>query len=115
MAQPEPASHLLEEQMDDARWSQERANAWYREQTWLVGCNFIPSSAINQLEMWQEASFDGETIDRELGWAADLGFNTVRVYLHDLVWRAGAAGCKERIDRYLDIAAPCDQDRACTV
>jgi len=87
------------------RWSREKANAWYAEQPWLVGCNFIPSTAINQLEMWQAGTFDPETIDRELGWAEGLGFNTVRVYLHDLLWFAGAARFKNRIDRYLDIAA----------
>lgn len=89
----------------EPRWSREKANAWYVKQPWLVGCNFIPSTAINQLEMWQAETFDPETIDRELGWAAGLGFNTVRVYLHDLLWHAGAAGCKDRIERYLEIAA----------
>jgi hypothetical protein len=87
----------------EARWPRERANAWYAEQPWLVGCNFIPSTAINQLEMWQADTFDPETIDRELGWAARLGFNAVRVYLHDLVWLAGATGFKSRIGHYLDI------------
>ncbi|MGI9457438.1 MAG: hypothetical protein ACR2NU_12815, partial [Aeoliella sp.] len=52
------------------RWTAEEANAWYASQPWLVGCNFAPSTAINQLEMWQADSFDAETIDRELGWAA---------------------------------------------
>ena len=37
-----------------AIWSQEEANAWYAKQPWLVGANFNPSNAINQLEMWQE-------------------------------------------------------------
>ncbi len=36
------------------RWSVEKANEWYAKQPWLVGCNFIPSTAVNQLEMWQE-------------------------------------------------------------
>jgi hypothetical protein len=40
------------------RWSQEEANSWYAQLPWLVGCNFIPSTAINQLEMWQEDTFD---------------------------------------------------------
>ena len=88
----------------EARWSREEANTWYDEQPWLVGCNFIPSTAINQLEMWQDETFDPETIDRELGWAADLGFNAARVYLHDLLWHADATGFKGRIDRYLEIA-----------
>ncbi|MFN2271506.1 MAG: cellulase family glycosylhydrolase [Anaerolineae bacterium] len=91
--------------MDKGRWTAEKANAWYREQPWLVGCNFTPSTAINQLEMWQAETFDADTINRELGWAAELGFNTARVYLHDLVWQANADGFKQRIDRYLEIAA----------
>ncbi len=49
------------------------------EASWPVGCNFIPSTAINQLEMWQKDTYDPNTIDRELGWAEQIGFNTVRV------------------------------------
>jgi len=86
------------------RWTPERAMKWYAEQPWMVGCNFIPSSAINQLEMWQAETFDPKTIDRELGWAASLGFNSVRVFLHDILWREDAAGYFRRIDQYLEIA-----------
>src|SRR5438067_11845624 len=89
---------------DQPRWSDEQANAWYAKQPWLVGCNFIPSTAINQLEMWQADTFDPKTIDRELGWAADLGFNTMRVFLHDLLWEQDAAGFTKRIKEYLVIA-----------
>lgn len=84
-------------------WSEEKATEWYRRQDWLVGCNFIPSTAINQIEMWQAATFDLETIDRELGWAAGIGFNSVRVFLHDLVWQADSQGLKRRIEQYLNI------------
>ena len=66
------------------RWSAERANNWYEQHSWLVGCNYIPSTAINQLEMWQPETFDPVRIDIELGWAEGLGFNTVRVFLHHL-------------------------------
>ena len=86
------------------RWSNEKALTWYQNLPWLVGCNFIPSSAINQLEMWQAETFDPVTIARELGWAAEIGFNTIRVYLHDLAWEANAAGFKDRIDQFLEIA-----------
>jgi hypothetical protein len=91
---------------DDAlrRWPADKANAWYDKQPWLVGCNFTPSSAINQLEVWQEETFDPQTIDRELGWAEGIGFNTARVFLHDLAWEADVAGFKKRLDRYLEIA-----------
>ena len=71
------------------RWTADRANEWHRSQPWLVGCNFIPSTAINQLEMWQPETFDLETIDRELGWLAAIGMNSLRVFLHDLLWSAG--------------------------
>ena len=54
--------------------------------------------------MWQEDTFDLATINQELNWAADLGFNTVRVFLHDLLWQTDAEGLKKRIDRYLDTA-----------
>ena len=67
-------------------WAPQKADAWYRQMRWLVGCNFSPSTAINQLEMWQADTFDPATIDRELGWAEQLGFNSVRVFLHHLLW-----------------------------
>src|SRR4029077_2592941 len=47
-----------------AVWTKERARAWADSTGWLVGSNFIPSTAINQLEMWQAATFDPRTIDR---------------------------------------------------
>lgn len=85
------------------RWSAERARQWHESQPWLVGCDYIPSSAINQIETWQAESFDPKTIDRELGWAEDLGFNTVRVFLHDLVWDADPVAFKNRFSAFLDI------------
>ena len=85
------------------RWSCDMANAWHDEHGWLVGCNFIPSTAINQLEMWQADTFDLATIDRELGWAKSIGFNSVRVYLHDMLWEQDAAGFLDRIDNFLKV------------
>jgi len=91
--------------MTGKKWTIDEAKKWFSGQPWLRGCNFYPSTAINQLEMWQEESFDPKTIDRELGWAADLGFNVMRVYLHDMVWYADPDGFKKRIDEYLRISA----------
>ncbi len=85
------------------RWSIEKANQWQAAQPWLVGCDYVPSTAINQIETWQAESFDPRTIDRELGWAEELGFNTVRVFLHDLVWEADPAAFKKRFSQFLDI------------
>lgn len=85
-------------------WSTEKANEWGDAQGWLRGCNFNPSSAINQLEMWQAETFDPETIDRELGWAAAIGMNCMRVYLHHVAWDVDRDGFKKRMDQYLQIA-----------
>ena len=87
-----------------AQWTPEQANAWYAGQPWLVGCNFTPSTAINQLEMWQADTWDAKTIDRELGWAHELGFTSVRVFLHDLVWQNDRKGLLQRMEKFLDLA-----------
>src|SRR5499427_2647252 len=89
----------------NVRWTEKKANDWYAQQPWLVGSNYIPRSAINELEMWQEATFNPEQIDQELGWAESLGMNTMRVFLHDLLWQQDAEGFKKRIDQFLTIAA----------
>ena len=86
-------------------WSTKQANDWYAKQGWIAGANFLPSTAINQLEMWQADSFDSATIDRELGWAQNIGFNTMRVFLHNLVWENDHAGFKKRIQIFLSIAS----------
>jgi hypothetical protein len=86
-------------------WSAAKANEWYKKQPWIVGCDFLPSTAINQLEMWQAETFDPVTINRELGWAHSIGFNVVRVYLHDLAWKIDPGGFKNRMNQFLTIAA----------
>lgn len=86
------------------RWSASRADAWYARQPWLVGANFVPSTAVNQLEMWQAGTFDPATIDRELGYAQGIGMNTMRVFLHDIAWREDPEGFFARVDKYLQIA-----------
>ncbi len=86
------------------QWSKEKAWEWYDKQPWLVGTNFNPSTAINQLEFWQADTFDAETIDRELKWSADLGMNLHRVYLHNLLWEQDSIGFLNRLEAYLKIS-----------
>jgi hypothetical protein len=87
------------------RWTEQEAARWYQQQPWLVGSNFIPKDAINELEMWQADSFDPQEIDQELGWAEGLGMNTMRVFLHDLLWQQDPEGFKKRLDQFLSIAS----------
>jgi hypothetical protein len=85
-------------------WSIDKAHNWSKNLPWLRGSDFIPSSAINQLEMWQAETFDSVTIDRELGWAENIGLNCMRVYLHHLAWEVDRDGFTQRINKYLSIA-----------
>ena len=93
-------------QAADARWTPAQATAWYAKQGWLTGANYIPADAINQLEMWQAATWNPAQIDKELGWAqAQFGMNTMRVFLHDLAWKEDPAGFRQRMGQFLEIAA----------
>ena len=85
------------------RWTPEEATAWYAEQGWRSGCNYVPATAINQIEMWSADTYDHAQIDKELGWAGELGFNTMRVFLSSVVWSHDAEGLKKRMDDFLDI------------
>lgn len=101
--QEQSSEDSLQSDTPNQVWSEEKANAWYENQPWLVGANFVPSNAINQLEMWQAETWSPELIDKELGWAADLGMNTMRVYLHDIPYWTDKEGFKSRISEFLDI------------
>jgi GH35 family endo-1,4-beta-xylanase len=86
------------------RWTPEQAGTWHGKTPWLVGANYGPATAINQLEMWQADSFDAKQIDKELAWAESLGFNSMRVFLHHLLWEQDKEGFLKRMDEFLAIA-----------
>lgn len=88
-----------------ARWTEAQANAWYDHQPWLVGANYIPSDAINELEMFQAATFNPALNDKELGLAESVGMNTARVFLQDQLWLSDPQGFKQRLDQFLAVAA----------
>jgi hypothetical protein len=93
--------------MRDAPWSPAEARAWYEGLPWLLGCNFVPGFAVNAIELWREPSFDVESIKRELGFAAEIGFNTLRVFLHDLAYEEDPSGFISRLDTFLALAGTC--------
>ena len=88
-----------------ARWTPEQAQAWYDAQGWLVGCDYIPANAINQIEMWSADTYSHDLIDKELGWAEGLGFNTLRVYLSSVAYENDTEGLKTRMGDFLDICS----------
>ncbi|MEO8736789.1 MAG: cellulase family glycosylhydrolase [Edaphobacter sp.] len=92
-------------QQQPHRWTTQAANSWYAKQPWLVGANYVPSDAINQLEMFQAATFNPELNDKELGLAESIGMNTMRVFLQDQLWTQDPKGFTKRLDVFLGIAA----------
>lgn len=87
------------------RWTEAEANAWYDRQPWLVGANYVPSDAINELEMFQAATFNPALNDKELGWAESIGMNAMRVFLQDQLWTSDPSGFKDRLNQFLAIAS----------
>ena len=90
--------------VSQTRWSAKQATDWYSHKPWPLGSNFLPSTSGNELEMWQADTFDPATIDRELRWAEGLGMNTMRVFLHNLLWEQDSAGFLSRMESFLKIA-----------
>ena len=89
--------------LQPGQWSVAKANEWYAAQSWIVGCNFLPSTAVNDVEMWQSQTFDPATIDKELAMARQWGLNSVRVFLNYVVWEAGPEVFKKNFATFLDL------------
>ncbi|MCU4651438.1 cellulase family glycosylhydrolase [Roseibacterium sp. SDUM158016] len=87
-----------------SRWTEAEAQAWWAKRPWVCGFNYLPSTAVNFLEMWHRDSFDPATIERELGWAAAVGFNAFRINLHYLLWKHDRDGLIDRLDRVMGMA-----------
>jgi len=94
----------LHAQGERAVWSKQKANEWYKQYGWLRGCDFIPHTAINQLEMWQKETFDTAAISLDLSYAESIGLNCMRVFLHHAAWQIDPGGFKNRVGQYLAIA-----------
>ena len=86
-------------------WTSERAWEWYSKIPLQVGFNYVTSTAVNSTEMWQEETFDRETVRRELEWASDLGYNSLRVFLPYIVWEVEGNAFLRRFDLFLEIAS----------
>lgn len=84
-------------------WSKEKIWQWYDALPWLCGFNYLPRTAVNFTEMWQKETFDPETIEQELAWAQDIGFNSLRTNLPFIVWEADSQGLLERLEHFLTI------------
>ncbi|MDR2674756.1 MAG: cellulase family glycosylhydrolase [Opitutaceae bacterium] len=90
------------------RWTEKRAWDWYNARPWPVGCNLVPAYAVNSIDLWQRSTFNPAEIDRELGLAEGLGFNTIRIFLNDVVYQNEPVTLKRNIRTFLDL---CEKHR----
>ena len=97
-------SFQLEAAETPKRWTPEKAWEWQKQQPWIVGCNYVPSYAANSTDLWQQETWDARVVDRELGWARNVGFNAVRVFLQYIVWQSDSKGFQERFAQFLELA-----------
>ena len=84
-------------------WPTEKANSWYKSKGWILGFNYVPSTAVNSTEMWQSESFDAPTMERELAAASQCGYNSCRVFLQYLVWKHEGDKFLANLECFLDI------------
>ena len=89
-------------------WTKERAWEWYNAQPWIRGCNYMPASCANHIDLWQEYGSEArfEEMEREMALMEKDGFNAVRLLLGDYgfaVWRAEHDGMMKRFERMLEI------------
>lgn len=89
------------------RWSREKAAAWHRAHNWQMGANYVPSNAVNDVEMWRRDTFSPDLIRKELQWAADAGMNTLRVFLSYHVWKQEGEVFLAHFEEFLTIAHSC--------
>ncbi len=88
------------------KWTEEKANEWYKTKGWLRGCNFIPSVCANRADMWQ--AYDCErhfaVAEKELKLCKEIGFNTIRIFLEFNVWLAEHDSFMANLERFITLA-----------
>ena len=52
------------QKLRDARWSEQKARAWYAGVRPIVGCNYLPRTAVNMTEKWHKETIDPKTIEQ---------------------------------------------------
>ena len=86
------------------RWTAEEAQAWWAKQKWPIGINYVTSDAVNDVEMWMDATFHPALIEGELKLAAQLGLNSVRVFLSYAVWKHEREVFLQNFEAFLALA-----------
>ncbi len=70
---------------------------------WMRGANYVPSYARNDVQIWLD--YDPAVIDRELGYAAKLKLNVVRVFLQVAVYETAPQRFLDNFENLLSLCA----------
>lgn len=85
-------------------WSEQQSWDWFNAQIpYIAGAEFTVSSAGNQLEMWQNDTFDAGLIDKELALTQQMGFNVQRIFLHEIPYFVDPQGFINRLNITLGV------------
>jgi len=63
------------------------------------GANYVPTYAFNAYQTWRQ--YDQDVVERDLGYAADLGLNSLRAWASYYFWREDPAAFFERVEQFL--------------
>lgn len=92
---------MTREDLVNSRWSIEKAEEYMKRFGVIKGVNFIPSYCHSYIEMWHH--FNETCIRRELGYAKQVGFNSLRIFVAECQWETRREVVTSRLDQFLDI------------
>lgn len=78
-----------------------RGNTPEDSYAWIRGANYVPSYARNDVQTWMD--FDPVIIDRELGLAARLKLNSVRIFLQYAVYQKDPGMFRRHYETFLEL------------
>ena len=87
-------------------WTKEKAWAWQDAQPWYRGCNYMPASAANFVDVWQSYGSAARfaEVEREFALAQEVGFNAMRLLVVEqgfAVWLQEPDAFRANFERYL--------------
>lgn len=91
---------MTRDELRRAVWPSEKAFAYMEPYGVIKGVNYVPSYCYSYIEIWHH--FDEEWILRELGYAREIGLNSLRIFVAACQWQTHRELVCARLDRFLD-------------
>ena len=68
----------------------------------IKGFNYVPSWAVNDIDMWRD--YNAPIVERDMAIAATVGFNFARVFLNYVVWSAQRSTFLKNLNHFVKTA-----------